>query len=468
MSLVDSALQRFSPFGKNLVEANNLAALKDHKISSEMPKARQTCTRCSMRRQKCDRKDPCTRCIQNNEASSCSRKWQDGYDPRLHRTYPKAGSGQLPENSISSGSSIEGVIQNGGRSASLMQNGLSMRETFSSHPRFHNPTNVTTSQPLSDLTYANNAQQAASNNFQFSRADNEPSNPASPMDGFLEPYSNVSPNAQSSLHPNGSADNSTPVTGMTDANPFSREMEKQHLQNLIPSSRQVSQLIEYHETCLLWYHGCIHGPTFRMEVNKALQESDGLLLKNLDLQWSALLFAVMAASLTCTSEPVARSWGFPKAQKRRLSEKWYEAAILCLHLGDYTSKHNLFSVQAIQVLSMSAHTIGFSNRQFIIFGAAIRISQDLGLQRLALDPELDSLNAGDGGRSPSRRDILTRREVGRRIWTQMCTQDWFSIPSSEMYSINKQHFTTCRPRRIDDETMLAAGDRVPLVADSLN
>jgi len=81
---------------------------------------------------------------------------------------------------------------------------------------------------------------------------------------------------------------------------------------------------------------------------------------------------------------------------------------------------------------------------------------------------LDSLNAGDGGRSPSRRDILTRREVGRRIWTQMCTQDWFSIPSSEIYSINKQHFTTYRPRRIDDKAMLTAGDRVPLIADSLN
>jgi hypothetical protein len=60
---------------------------------------------------------------------------------------------------------------------------------------------------------------------------------------------------------------------------------------------------------------------------------------------------------------------------------------------------------------------------------------------------------------------MIKREPGRRAWTQMCTQDWFSIPSSEMYSINKQHFTTIRPHRIDNETMILVGDQVPLGTD---
>lgn len=51
---------------------------------------------------------------------------------------------------------------------------------------------------------------------------------------------------------------------------------------------------------------------------------------------------------------------------------------------------------------------------------------------------------------------------------QMCIQDWFSIPSSDMYSINKQHFTTSRPRRIDDQNMVLAGDQVPVATDSGN
>ena len=53
-----------------------------------MPKARETCTRCSMRRQKCDRTLPCRRCVAAGVASSCTLTWKDGYDPFVHRQYP--------------------------------------------------------------------------------------------------------------------------------------------------------------------------------------------------------------------------------------------------------------------------------------------------------------------------------------------------------------------------------------------
>lgn len=63
---------------------------------SDMPKQRQTCTRCSQRRQKCDRnktgKAPCTRCVQNNEGHLCSTVWAGGYDPSVHRKYPRKSS----------------------------------------------------------------------------------------------------------------------------------------------------------------------------------------------------------------------------------------------------------------------------------------------------------------------------------------------------------------------------------------
>ena len=34
-----------------------------------------------------------------------------------------------------------------------------------------------------------------------------------------------------------------------------------------------------------------------------------------------------------------------------------------------------------------------------------------------------------------------------------------------MYSINKQHFTTSRPRRIDDENIILAGDQTAVATD---
>ena len=429
-----------------------------------MPKVRQTCTRCSMRRQKCDRKVPCTRCIRNNEASSCSRKWQDGYDPRLHRTYPTCKVVQSSDNNVLSGLTSNGVRQK--LDGPLMQNVTPTQALYSPHPTIHDSTNATAPQQLSDTNFTNGVRQAAPDDFQPSRATDKTTS-----SGFLENNSErssglVPSNTPPLINQNFSAEDAATGHGYAAFGP--REIEKQNLQTLVPTNLQISRLVEYHEKCLLWYHGCVHGPTFQMELNKTLHGSDGFQLNCLDLQWSALLFSIMTASLTCTSDSVAKSWGFSKAQKRYLSKQWYEASVTCLHLGDYTSKLSVYSIQAIQVLSMSAHTNGFSGKQFVIFGTALRISQNLGLQRLAQDPELDTFPAYGAGMSPSQKDILIRREVGRRIWMQICIQDWFSIPSSDMYSIHKQHFTTSRPRRIDDQDVVLAGDQVPVATDSGN
>ena len=413
-----------------------------------------------MRRQKCDRKFPCTRCIQNKEASSCSREWQDGYDPRLHRTYPKCKAVQSSDNNVPSGLTSNGVRQTLGQDRPLMQNVTLTQGVYSPHPTIHDITDPTASQPLS------NVRQAAPDGIQPSQATDETTSSGFLMNNSERSSGLVPSNTPPSIDQGFSAEIAAAGHGCA---PFgAHEIEKQNLQTLIPTNLQISRLVEYHEKCLLWYHGCVHGPTFQMELNKALQGSDGFQFKCLDLQWSALLFSIMAASLTCTSDSVAKSWGFSKAQKRYLSKQWYEASIACLHLGDYTSKFSVYSIQAIQVLSMSAHTNGFSDKQFVIFGTALRVAQNLGLQRLAPDPELDTFPAYGVEMSLSRKDMLIRRELGRRIWIQICVQDWFSIPSSDMYSINKQHFTTSRPRRINDQDMVLAGDQVPVATDSVN
>ena len=371
-----------------------------------MPKPRQTCTNCSVHHVKCDRRQPCTRCVRNNEANSCSREWQNGrYDPQVDRIYPKCKGDDV--------------------------------------------------------------RQAASNSHQPSHAADEPESPTwgSDLSSGSDSESSYTP---SSIIENTRAESFTNVTHHSPANPGPRDTKKQHLQTLVPTKSRITRLVEYHEHFLLWYHGCVHGPTFRMDLKKALQGSDGLQLKSLDFRWSALLFAIMTASLTCSSDSVARSWGFAKAQKHGLSKRWYEASVACLRLGDYSTKFSLHSIQAIQVLSVSAHAIGFSDDQFVLCRTAFRIAQNLGLQRLAQEPELDNFPTISAGTPLSREYLFIRREVGRRIWARVCTQDWFSTPSSDMYTINRQHFTTTRPRRIDDENMKLAGDRFAVATDSIS
>lgn len=66
-----------------------------------MPKLRQTCTRCSLRRQKCDRQLPCNRCVGAGAGGECSRTWPEKYDPSIYRKYPKSRPQASPRGSRS-------------------------------------------------------------------------------------------------------------------------------------------------------------------------------------------------------------------------------------------------------------------------------------------------------------------------------------------------------------------------------
>lgn len=225
------------------------------------------------------------------------------------------------------------------------------------------------------------------------------------------------------------------------------------LQLLLPSRSQVFKLVEYHVNSILWYHACFHGPTFFAELNEVYKAPGGLQMRDMDLRWAALLFAIMAASTTCATEQLASSWGFKKNEKAKLTRQWYKATVTCLNLADYMWRHHIYSVQAITVLTMSAHVLGFSNTQSTLLGAALKIAQGLGLQRLGPEDEATNTTGDAVLTTATQRERIIKRETGRRVWAQLCVQDWFSIPFSEMYSIQKPHFSSLRPAHIDDATM---------------
>lgn len=231
------------------------------------------------------------------------------------------------------------------------------------------------------------------------------------------------------------------------------------LQLLLPSKKQVSHLVDYHLRSILWYHASFHGPTFQKELNDAYSGASGYQIRETDLRWSALLFAVMAASMSCASDNQTQVWGFQKAERAKLTRQWFKATLSCLNLADYMWRHHIYSVQAIEVLTMSAHVLGFSNTQSTLLGAALKIAQGLGLQRLS--SEEDTPISPD--LSPVEKDKVIRRELGRRMWTQLCIQDWFSIPFSEMYTIQRHHFQTVAPEPIDDQTLTLVSIESPTV-----
>jgi hypothetical protein len=217
----------------------------------------------------------------------------------------------------------------------------------------------------------------------------------------------------------------------------SRNSILMHIQILLPDRKKTYDLVRYHLDSLLWYHCSFHGPTFLRHLDAFYDENHGQVgEENVDAQWVALLFAVMAATMCCASTGIVRQLGFRAAEQATLSHQWLQATVKCLDAANYMTNFSVLSCQAVATLTMSAHLLGASNQQAVLLASVTRIAQSLGLHRL---------DEGSG------RTIEV--ESGRRVWSQLCMQDWFSITFSECYLISPLHTTSSPPLHCDDESL---------------
>ncbi|KFA55247.1 hypothetical protein S40293_04952, partial [Stachybotrys chartarum IBT 40293] len=229
------------------------------------------------------------------------------------------------------------------------------------------------------------------------------------------------------------------------------------LEVLLPNKAHVFQLVEFHNSTLLWYHGSYSSKIFSDDLNIFFNEYGGSVRhEQLNMQWLALLFSVLTGSMTCASPPVCSSWGFSSTEQPTLSARWYDATVTCLNLAGYMEVHTVYSVQAIATLTIAAHILGNSNTQSVLLASAGRIAQSLGLHRLESD-------------STSPVDQLRKIEAGKRLFIQLCTQDWFSIPFSETYALSPRFISgQIRPLNCNDDDMALHPETVPTQASYCN
>ncbi|RDW72776.1 uncharacterized protein DSM5745_07948 [Aspergillus mulundensis] len=221
------------------------------------------------------------------------------------------------------------------------------------------------------------------------------------------------------------------------------------LQLLLPKPKCLQEIVRYHCDCLLWYHASFHAIVFQSELGDFVNKYGcNVQNANVDLQWVALLFAVLTGSMTCAPPTVALSWGFHEQERSAIARRWFKAALVCLHRADYTSNHSIYSVECIATMTMSAHMLGHSNSHSVMLATAVRIAQSLGLHLL-------------GSSAHDHPNSLVRKEIGRRVWTELCIQDWFSIPFSESYLIHLLDFNTGTPINCKEDDMVPLPDEVP-------
>lgn len=161
----------------------------------------------------------------------------------------------------------------------------------------------------------------------------------------------------------------------------------------------------------------------------------------------ALLFSVLAVSLTCAPPAQAKAWCYRVTEQATLARRWFQAVTTCLNCANYTARLSLLSCQAIATGTVAAHLLGFSSLQSIRLAAAVRIAQSLGLHRLS---------SGIAGNNRV-------AEPGRRVWTQLYSQDWFGIPFSESYLINPRYSSSAPATHCNDNDLIALPLHVPAI-----
>lgn len=406
-----------------------------------MPKERTTCTECSVRRQKCDRGTPCGRCIRRGVADRCTRIWSSREEARSHRVSLGRHARQNTSAEIETpGPSQMGrANENSGLSSFdhvVSPTNVSTRLSVSISPDEPTPEYGSTSIPTQQDGHSSGEDDGSESNEIILQSPSITRSQDLSLDSLVP--------AQSPLPP-----------GFPDLRATSLALLELHL----PSVSQIWSLVDYHEKFLLWYHGCYHGPTFRHELEESLEtHDDALPLAVLDLQWVALLFSIMAGSMACATRNLIESWGFQDDEVRRLSRQWYKATSTCLNLAEYTCNHHIYAVHAITTLTMSAHTLDFSEDILVMLGSALRIAQSLGLNRLPLVKRLENITESS---PPSQRVQVLEREIGRRLWSHLCIQDWFSLPFTGCQSIGLLDFTSTKPSNRDHITMEPLPEATP-------
>ncbi|KAH7084613.1 c6 zinc finger domain-containing protein [Paraphoma chrysanthemicola] len=386
-------------------------------MSTNAPRTRLACNACTRRKVKCSKTVPCTNCERRGEASTC------GSD---------AGSG-VQQSPRRPSSSRELELDYLRRRVSELQ-GRSSASPVDHQSAIPNESQVDTGAP--DPHEHENSAPGDTN-------DSVAHDAASILE-FLAWGRRKDPDVHAVVSPQVD----TVEQGEDEAHPFDDLSSLAVLQLLLPNSRQVRHLVDYHCDALLWYHGSFFGPTFRAQLDVFWSRHGGQLASpGLNLQWVALLFSVMTGSLTCAPPEQAELWGYRGAEPGTLSKRWFQAVRSCLNRADYTSNLSIFSCQAVATATISAHLLGFSSSQSIHLAAAVRVAQSLGLHRLG----------------PEAKGNTTEKEIGRRVWCQLCSQDWFGIPFSESYLINPLYATSEPPANCHDHDLLPLHSSIPTI-----
>ena len=206
-----------------------------------------------------------SRCIQNKEPHLCTTIWKEGYNPSVHRRYPrKPSSVGISESSSSLHEPSLGGLED--EPPSTATDDIPARAPPVTGPELSRFLDITIDSLLTE------------------------------KDGSFSQSAILNQSIEHVKSAGAQIDGSNRVANFS--SPVAKATEVQQLQKLIPSKNVVMTITDYYEKHMLyWMGGLYYAPALREELLQAYGWSETLNLSNLDWRWTSLI---------CTSACVTR------------------------------------------------------------------------------------------------------------------------------------------------------------------
>ncbi|GAA5931383.1 hypothetical protein JCM3775_005010 [Rhodotorula graminis] len=224
--------------------------------------------------------------------------------------------------------------------------------------------------------------------------------------------------------------------------------------DVLPSIETSKRLVDYSLDKCLWQHGAVHSGQFRRECAEFYSWGERRAEK-VNQAWLALYYGMLAVAVKHMVADDAPSFGYSADEQQALAKGWFDASVAALHRSNFMAKHQIYAVQAINLYAVSCQDIGESDLIATLLAAGIRIAQHLKMHLFGDDAEWDAKRRKNGIDPASDAGVkgLIEREIRKRVWYGLLTEDWISLHGRRAYAVSPTHFTTPLPLNCTDDDL---------------
>lgn len=215
-------------------------------------------------------------------------------------------------------------------------------------------------------------------------------------------------------------------------------MVTDELMMALPPHSQADALLRVYLERVEWIHHPLHLPTFLAQYNKFWSMSPSHRRSTVHSRWLALLYIVLCLGDHFGDENMSTD--------DTLEGRLLVACEDCLAHADFLDEPSTETIQTIICLNLYLNNKNRVNAARSLLGTAIKMAIAMGMSRI---PDESVLYDPAG---------VIEREVGRRLWWSLVTQDAYTASNSGFtYLINLSHASTGLFANLDDDEIRPTG-----------